>query len=274
MTDVKKGSLKVVGTGIYAVNQTTISARNHIENADLVFSAVPEATGAHWIQSLNENVISLISMYEEGKSRVETYTQMIDAMAGAVRDGKRVVAVYYGHPGVFVTPTHKVIALLREEGFEASMDPGISAEDCLFADLGIDPGMTGCQAMESTQFLFYKHHINPHNLLILWQVNLCGEHTLKFMPEGECPQGIKVLTESLLAYYPQDHEVIIYEAATMPLMAPRIERMPLAQLPQCKLSMISTLVIPSIGLPQFDTDTLSKLGIDVDMVLSAVKAPQ
>jgi hypothetical protein len=33
------------------------------------------------------------------------------------------------------------------------MLPGISAEDCLFADLGIDPGIYGCQSYEATDFL-------------------------------------------------------------------------------------------------------------------------
>lgn len=272
MTNIKKGSLKVVGTGIDVIAQTTISARNHIESADVVYTVVPGPAGNHWLNKLNDNVISLSSLYEKGKSRVQTYNDMIQAMYNAVREGKRVVAAYYGHPGVFVTPTHKVIKMLKEEGYEASMDPGISAEDCIFADLGIDPGMTGCQAIESTQFLFYKHTINPHNLLILWQVSLCGEHTLKYLPEGECPQGLEVLRDSLLQYYPPDHEVILYEAAMMMLESPRIERMPLSQLPGCKPTMCSTLVVPSIGLPEMDHETLQKLGLTSEQVMAAIKS--
>ncbi len=271
MTQIKKGSLKVVGTGIHVVNQTTISARNHMEKADVVYCAVPGPTAAHWIASLNPNVVSLIDFYTEGRCRVDIYRDIIDAMANAVRDGQQVVAVFYGHPGVFVTPTHKVMKILRDEGYEVSMDPGVSAEDCLVADLGIDPGMTGTQAMEATQFLFYRHHINPHHLLILWQVSLSGEHTLKFMPQGESVRGLEVLTESLLSYYPPDHEVILYEAATMPMMAPRIEPMALQDLPKSKPTLISTLVVPSIGLPEFDTQTMAKLGISIEDVMAPVK---
>src|SRR3546814_12671609 len=35
---------------------------------------------------------------------------------------------------------HKAIAQARAEGLEAHMEAGVSAEDCLYADLGIDPG--------------------------------------------------------------------------------------------------------------------------------------
>jgi hypothetical protein len=41
------------------------------------------------------------------------------------------------------------------DGFDAVMLPGISAEDCLFADLGIDPGMIGCQSFEATDSITF-----------------------------------------------------------------------------------------------------------------------
>src|SRR2546429_6584747 len=44
----------------------------------------------------------------------------------------------------------------REEGFEAEMLPAVSAEDCLFADLGVDPGDEGCQSFEATSFLLFR----------------------------------------------------------------------------------------------------------------------
>jgi hypothetical protein len=33
------------------------------------------------------------------------------------------------------------------------MLPAVSAEDCLFADLGVDPGAAGCQSHEAADFL-------------------------------------------------------------------------------------------------------------------------
>jgi len=39
------------------------------------------------------------------------------------------------------------------------MLPGISAEECLFADRGIDPAQTGACSFEATDFLV--HHRQP-----------------------------------------------------------------------------------------------------------------
>ena len=40
------------------------------------------------------------------------------------------------HPGVYVAPSHETVLRARAEGYPARMLPGISSEDCLFADLG------------------------------------------------------------------------------------------------------------------------------------------
>ena len=157
MAETKKGSLVIVGTGIDVAGQMTIMAKSQIENADIVFVAAPGKAAMHWVNSLNKNVVSLMDLYAEGKSRVNTYRQMTSRIVDAVHEGKDVCAAFYGHPGVFVTPSHKAITQLKAEGYDAYMEPGISAEDCLIADLGIDPGMTGCQTFEASQFLFYKH---------------------------------------------------------------------------------------------------------------------
>jgi hypothetical protein len=58
-----------------------------------------------------------------------------------VRAGHNVIGIFYGHPGVFVSPAHRAIAIAREEGFKAKMLLGISAEDVLFTDLGVDPAV-------------------------------------------------------------------------------------------------------------------------------------
>ena len=67
-------------------------------------------------------------------------------MLAPIRRGIRLCAVVYGHPGVFVYASHEAVRRCRLEGLPARMLPGISAEDCLLADLGVDPGVRGCRA--------------------------------------------------------------------------------------------------------------------------------
>ena len=91
-----------------------------------------------------------------------------------VRRGQNVVGVFYGHPGVFVSPSHRSIEIARKEGFTAKMLPGISAEDCLFADLGIDPAIPGCVTYEATDMLVRNKPLVPSSHLIVYQVGCVG----------------------------------------------------------------------------------------------------
>jgi hypothetical protein len=159
-----------------------------------------------------------------------------------VRAGKRVCGVFYGHPGIFAWSPHKVIEIARAEGFEAHMEPGISAEDCLYADLGIDPGRFGCQHFEASQLLFYERRIDPFGYLVLWQVGLVGDWSLTRFQTG--PEYRQVLVDLLNLDYPLDHEVIIYRGATLPIEKPRIRRVALRDLPNVGLTAEETVVLP------------------------------
>ncbi|CAA0295030.1 exported hypothetical protein [Alteromonas infernus] len=110
MGTTKKGSLIVVGTGISVAGQMTVAARSHIENADIVFMGIMNKIGEHVVTKLNSNSVSLDDLYEEGKSRALTYSQMADRIVQSVVEGNKVCVAFYGHPGVFVTPSHEAFA--------------------------------------------------------------------------------------------------------------------------------------------------------------------
>ncbi|MCG9755860.1 SAM-dependent methyltransferase [Shewanella insulae] len=258
----KLGSLVCVGTGLNLGGQITVLSKSYIELADVVFSLVPDAFALQWIESMNNDVRSLHRYYAQGeevKSRRDTYQQMVEAILTEVRAGKRVVCALYGHPGVFACVSHIAIRRAREEGFEAKMEPGISAEACLWADVGIDPGQSGHQSFEASQFMFYCHTPDPATHLLLWQIAIAGEHTLtKFHTNSDC---LQVLVEQLSEWYPLDHEVILYEAANLPIQSPRIERILLKELSQAKLTAITTLLIPPATPLKVNHKILAKLGI-------------
>ena len=163
----RRGSLVCVGVGITLGAHLTPRARSCIEQADVVFAVMSDGIVELWLAEMHPDVRSLQPLYRPGKSRLTTYREMVEAMLVEVRAGKRVCGAFYGHPGVFAWPPHKAIAQARREGYEAHMEPGISAEDCLYADLGIDPGSAGCQHYEASQLLFYKRRIDPGAYLVL-----------------------------------------------------------------------------------------------------------
>jgi uncharacterized protein YabN with tetrapyrrole methylase and pyrophosphatase domain len=188
---------------------------------------------------------------------------MVNSIAEAVYQGNQVCGAFYGHPGVFAYAGHRLVRLLRSKGYDVVMEPGISAEDCLIADLGLDPSKNGVQALDVNQFLFYQHIINPHCLLIIWQVGLTGDFNFKSTNADKFNNGLSVLKDELLAYYPAEHQLILYQAATFTLENPKIEYIPLSALDKCKPTVLSTLVVPSVGMPGYDEEVMAKFGFGV-----------
>jgi uncharacterized protein YabN with tetrapyrrole methylase and pyrophosphatase domain len=260
VTGNSKGFLSVVGSGIRPGGQLTIEARNLISGADQVFAQAGDALGLAALAKLNPDVVSLQQFYACGKQRDKSYQEMIEVIMEPVRQGKHVCAVFYGHPGVFVWPSHGAIRRARSEGFEAVMYPGISAEDCLFADLGFDPAVYGCQSFEATDFLLHARSFDPTAALILWQPITLGDLGRN---EFRCdPAWVRILAEVLLEQYPAGHEVIIYEASTFALNDPRIESLPLERLHEAEFTEVSTLYIPPARAPVLSPERLARLGVD------------
>lgn len=251
------GSLACVGLGMTLGSHLGPLARSHIEQADVVFYALSDGIVELWLKRMHADVRSLQSYYQEGSSRMNTYWQMVEAMLVEVRAGKRVCGVFYGHPGVFAWVPHKAIELAREEGYRAHMEPGVSAEDCLYADLGMDPGAYGCQHYEASQLLFYQRRIDPTAYLILWQVGVVGDQSMaRFSTNAAYRQ---VLVDVLARDYPLNHEVIIYRAATLPIDRPRMERITLGALPRAVIGMAETIVLPPARPMLVDPEILARL---------------
>ncbi|MCG9697228.1 SAM-dependent methyltransferase [Shewanella sp. Isolate11] len=256
------GSLICVGTGLNLAGQISVLSKSYIEHADVVFALVPDGFAQTWLERLNKDVRSLQGYYAqpgEIKNRRDSYEQMVEAVLSEVRANKRVVCALYGHPGVFACVGHIAIKRARQLGYRAKMEPGISAEACLWADLGIDPGYSGHQSFEASQFMFYGHQPDPTTHLLLWQIGIAGEHTLtEFVTNSE---RLQVLVELLNQWYPLDHQVVLYEAPNLPIDKPRIESIELQQLPEAQLSSITTLLVPPVQRLQVNHQVLAKLGI-------------
>jgi precorrin-6B methylase 1 len=242
-TSQKVGSLAVVGMGMTLGSHLTPISRSHIEQADVVFAALSDNLVEEWLKRMNPDVRSLQGYYAEGKSRMNTYWEWLDVIMAEVRGGKQVCTVFYGHPGIFAWTPHKAIETARSEGFAAHMEPGISSEDCLYADLGIDPGRYGCQHFEASQFMLYDRRLDNAGYVVLWQVALAGDTTLARL-SSTGPSYRQVLVDRLSEDYPLDHEIIIYRGATLPIHDPRIERVALRDLPWVEMSVAETVILP------------------------------
>ncbi len=255
----RSGSLVCVGTGMTLGSHISPLSRSYIEQADVVFAVMSDGIVEQWIVGMNQDVRSLQPHYREGKSRMQTYREMVEVMLAEVRAGKKVVGAFYGHPSVFVWPSRKAIEIARSEGYEAHMEPGISAEDCLYADLGIDPGRYGCQHYEASQLLLYERRIDPSAYLILWQVGVAGDQSLSKLVTGRAYR--QVLVDRLARDYPLDHEVILYRCATLPIEHAHVRRMTLRELVCAEATQEHTLIVPPAHRLKPDRETRARLSV-------------
>jgi precorrin-6B methylase 1 len=251
------GSLVCVGVGMTLGSHITPLSRSYIEKADVVFTGLSDGVTELWLAKMNADVRSLQGYYCEGKSRLQTYREMVQAMLAEVRAGKRVCGAFYGHPGVFTWPSHRAIEQARREGYQAHMEPGISAADCLYADLGIDPGKYGCQHFEASQFMFFRRRVDTAAYLILWQIGVAGDQSLARFSTGASHR--RLLVDVLSRDYPPAHEVILYKAVTLPISRPEIVRLPLTALPEAECDMHSTLVVPPSSALEPDEEVRARL---------------
>ena len=105
--------------------------------------------------------------------------------------------------------------------------------------------------------MMYRRRIDPSALLVLWQVGVAGDSTLARFGMGAAHR--KILLEILSNDYPGGHLVTIYEAATLPLIPPRIERIRLSELVDANLTGQSTLVIPPSRVMELNPEVASRL---------------
>ena len=192
------GELTVIGSGIETVGFSRADELV-IDAADKVFYCVADPATAVWLKERRPDAYDLYVLYDDAKLRHVTYMQMTEAMLHFVRQGMRVVAIFYGHPGVFVLSTHRAIAIARREGHRAVMRAGVSALDTMCADLGFDPSQPGLMTYEATDMIVRRRQPDPALHVVLWQVGLIGE--LGYRRQGFLNSGFSLLLDHLEAVY-------------------------------------------------------------------------
>lgn len=241
----RRGSLVVIGTGIRTVGNLTIEAIAWMKESDVVLYLIADPIAEEVIRFLNPTgAMSLRGYYGEGVHRSQSYEGMVQHILSCVRAGQKTCAAFYGHPGVFAYPSHESIRRARQEGYPARMLPAVSAEDSLFADLGVDPAVNGCQSYEATDFLLHGRIVDTSSQLILWQIGVLGDWT--YRTNGYQMNAFPWLVSRLCELYGAGHEGFIYEAAILPGVPPSVTRISLGQLAPNYVNAGSTLYVPPV----------------------------
>jgi hypothetical protein len=253
------GNLTVVGTGYNVAGHVTAEARSRLVAARRVFYLMTDPASTSWLSTLNPAAESLHDCYRVGEPGLEACERMVERILAPVREGFDVCAAFYGHPAIFVPPGLESLRRARLEGHTASMLPAVSFEDCLYADLGVDPGVSGRAMYEATDFLVRPRRLDPTAALILLQVGAVGVTSFS---EGDRPNraALPFLQELLARWYPRDHTVAVYRITQLPVYQPEIDWLPLANLSEARLSVSSTLYVPPLARRPVDGEILASLG--------------
>lgn len=254
---MRAGSLTLVGTGIQFPDHLTIAARNTIAGADIVVYVVDNPRTDAWLHETARRAEPLrpLRPRDTTSQRLEVYEEMVDRTLEYVRSGLRVCAVFSGHPGMFSYPGHEAYRRALAEGYAAEILPAVSAVDCLYADLGLDPGYHGYQVFDATDFLIHRRVVNVESDLVLLQPAMVGDPDY----ERYRAPGLSNLVEVLTEHYGEDHEIILYTAATQSDETTSIVKLPIRALAEAALTKLSTLFVPPAHEPAADLDMLIRL---------------
>jgi hypothetical protein len=239
-----QGTLTIAGTGIRLVAQVTLETLDHIKRADRLLYLAADTATARWLQQLNPAAESLSDCYAEGRPRELSYQEMTERILRPLREGYRVSAIFYGHPGVGVDPAWAAIRRARQEGYPARMLPGISAEACLIAELEVDPLEQGWQSHEAWAFVSRRPVFDERCPLVLWQIGLVFQESIDFSGAPN-RRGLRALMKRLRIHYAASHQVVLYDASPFPVCQSRIERIALRDLPHVDVRLSTTLYIPA-----------------------------
>ncbi|EGX50055.1 hypothetical protein AOL_s00076g406 [Orbilia oligospora ATCC 24927] len=256
------GKLILVGTGVRSLCQLTLEAIDEIERADVIYYAVRDATTEGFIKKRNKEAIDLYQYFinDEEIPEADIYIQIAEVMLAATRKGRRVVGAFFGHPGLFMSPNRRALAIAQAEGYTAKILPGVSVDDCLLADLGVDPSFIGCLTCEARDFMIHDHLGLTSRHVIMYEVGYLG-----FYGDDSKTDYFEYFVNRLEEIYGNEHSLVNYTAAISPLMQPVINTLTIGDLrkPEVRkqITSASTLYFPPkeiLKLNKFGCDLLDQ----------------
>lgn len=250
MLTKKKIALKkliIAGTGIKFLSHLTIEVKSAIETSCCVVFLLNEPAMKNWVVKNAKKYVSLDDIYFSSEQRSESYDKIANELLSTIQKNDDVCFLIYGHPTFFSSVVEKIKKIISSEEIIIQVMPGISAMDCLFADLKIDPGSMGLQSYDATEFLLYDENFSTTSHLVLWQIAIIGE--IRVVNNNEInldrqKKAITILIKKLLIHYPEDHIVYLYVASQYPSIEFELVSIELQKLTEINISRLATLYIP------------------------------
>lgn len=251
--------LSLVGSGIKTISHLSKETESHINSADIVLYLINEPVLEEWIRKKAKESFNLEGLYFSNGLRRNCYNSIRDKILEYTEQYNFVCVVLYGHPTVFSTPGLEAIREASLRGLDTKIVPAISAADCLFADLRIDPSDCGCFSIEATGMLMYQRSIDVRSHLIVWQLGMLCNVGHKEYPSKD---KIRLFVDYLSKYYSKDDLVVLYEASLYPGMEFKANKILLKELVDIETSKLTTLYIPPVKPQQVDSNIVKMMDVN------------
>lgn len=251
----------VVGVGIRGARQITREVEEVLRVVNEVFYVVASQELPSYLRELNPCTTNLHPLtYKEGVGRISAYDAMSAAVIDAAIDHGPTALALYGHPTMFVFPSQQIARAAEFMNLRVRVIPGISALDCILADLLLDPGLLGLQIYEATEVLVRKRPIQPDVPCLLWQV---GSLESNLYSEGHSrPERFTRIKKYLLQFYSPNHRIAAVHSSIDIAVPSQVLWFPLSEIEahHAELHQGLTLYIPPTGVrPVMDEELCQAL---------------
>jgi precorrin-3B methylase len=213
--------IAIVGLGIVGVHQITREVDETIRRCRRTFVVDSGFGVVTYLKSICPAVTSLVSFYEQGKSRLPTYRRMAAEVVNAAIAESPVCFASYGHPLVYCYPSILIQRAAKLLDLRVEILPGVSSLDTLMVDLGIDFAADGLQMYEATDVLLRRRPIQNDVACVLWQANVVAEPN--YETSRRPAEHFLALQNYLLEFYPPEHPVTLVCSKTFPLLKSIVE---------------------------------------------------
>jgi uncharacterized protein YabN with tetrapyrrole methylase and pyrophosphatase domain len=265
----------IVGLGIVNVHQITNEVEAAMRRSHEVLYVANGFGFAEYLSQLCPHVTDLFTAYQEGEDRMKAYNTMTAKVIEAALDHPPVTFALYGHPLVFAWPPFQILKVASLLGLRTKILPGISAMDCLFVDLKLDPS-GGLQMYEATDLLLRQRPLQPDIPCFIWQIG--AVETRLYSQSTSKPERFSRIRNYLLKYYPSDHEVTAVYSSSFPLAPSLLTTFALKDIEMYAQDLSSgvTLYIPPVQVrPLVDYELLKDLdNISYQQKIMNLSTPQ
>jgi len=251
----------MVGLGVLNVDHITRETERVIRRSNEVLYVDTGVATQAYIEGLSPRATSLFATsYEEDGHRLNAYHRMAARVLDAAMDHPPVTFAMHGHPIVGAYAPFLIRDMARLLDLEVLVLPGVSAMDCLFADLMVDPCVAGMQMYEATDLLLRRRPLQPDVPALIWQIG-CVETRLHSQRVSK-PERFERLRTHLLRFYPPEHQSTAVYSTPHPLMPSTVHRFALQDICAHAQSLHAgfTLFIPAVcERPVEDHDLLRQM---------------